>query len=302
MNTTLRTLLIALLTLIGSAANAQDETEDELVSDNWKMVLFINDTCTYGTPEFDSCVVSGSVTYDGNGHITLRNATIRAKDGLYFAFQGTAHSMQYVRSATHIYFTLEGDNTIEITGKDNEEDDEDDAITSEYGYMTFDGGKDGSGSLTIRVHDPKRTAIDAPQGMSITNCRLTSDNAIRAMGVIFFDNADVHLTHGGAASQYGIGFSNCAITLPEGEHPICTDKPGEWRATICLPDGSPAKEVHIIRRKGTGLDVSINASHSDWPIGDCLTAESVIPALKKPSEAAESVIPALRKPSEAENQ
>ena len=51
---------------------------------------------------------------------------------------------------------------------------------------------------------------------------------------------------------YGIGFSHCAITLPKGEHPICTDKPGEWTATICLPDGSPAKEIRIIRRKSAG--------------------------------------------------
>lgn len=252
-------LLIAAMTLICTAARGQDDTDDEIL-DEWKMVL-INGGGTYGTPGFDSCVVSGSVTYDDNGHITLRNATIRAKEGLYFSFQGSAESMQFVRSATDIYFTLEGENTIEITGQDKES-----AIFSEYGYMTFDGGNNGNGSLTIRMRNPEAKAIYAPQGMRIANCRLTSDNAIHAMGEIFFDNADVHLTRGGAGAGYSFSFRDCEITRPQGERPIMRDKKNYGDIVICNPDRSKAEEVRIERRKGTHLDVSKSESHSDWPI------------------------------------
>lgn len=252
-------LLIAAMTLTCTAARGQDDTDDEIL-DEWKMVL-INGGGTYGTPGFDSCVVSGSVTYDDNGHITLRNATIRAKEGLYFSFQGSAKSMQFVRSATDIYFTLEGENTIEITGQDKES-----AIFSEYGYMTFDGGNNGNGSLTIRMRNPEAKAIYAPQGMRIANCRLTSDNAIHAMGEIFFDNADVHLTRGGAGAGYSFSFRDCEITRPQGERPIMRDKKNYGDIVICNPDRSKAEEVRIERRKGTHLDVSKSESHSAWPI------------------------------------
>lgn len=253
-------LLIAAMTLTCTAARGQQDDADDERLDEWKMVLLIDGNRT-GTPGFDSCVVSGSVTYDDNGHITLRNATIRAKEGLYFSFQGSAQSMQLVRSATDIYFTLEGENTIEITGQNEES-----AIFSEYGYMTFNGGKDGSGSLTIRVHDPKVRAIYAPQGMRIANCRLTSDNAIHAMGEIFFDNADVHLTRGGAGAGYSFSFRDCEITRPQGERPIMRDKKNYGDIVICHPDGTKAEEVRIERRKGTHLDVSKSESHSAWPI------------------------------------
>lgn len=253
-------LLIAAMTLTCTAARGQQDDTDDAFLDEWKMVLLIDGHCT-GTPGFDSCVVSGSVTYDDNGHITLRNATIRAKEGLYFSFQGRAQSMQLVRSATHIYFTLEGENTIEITGQNEES-----AIFSEYGYMTFDGGNNGNGSLTIRVHDPKVKAIYAPQGASISNCQLTLENGLYANGGIFFDNANVHVTRGGISCGYSYEFRDCVITHPQGERPITMDKKHFDDVIICNPDRSKAEEVRIERRKGTYLNVSKSESHSDWPI------------------------------------
>ena len=253
-------LLIAAMTLTCTAARGQQDDTDDALLDEWKMVLLIDGHCT-GTPGFDSCVVSGSVTYDDNGHITLRNATIRAKEGLYFSFQGSAESMQLVRSATDIYFTLEGENTIEITGQNEES-----AIFSEYGYMTFNGGKDGSGSLTIRVHNPKVKAIYAPQGASISNCQLTLENGLYANGGIFFDNANVHVTRGGISCGYSYEFRDCVITHPQGERPITMDKKHFDDVIICNPDRSKAEEVRIERRKGTYLNVSKSESHSDWPI------------------------------------
>ncbi|PNE26454.1 hypothetical protein BHU11_06910 [Tannerella sp. oral taxon 808] len=253
-------LLIAAMTLTCTAARGQQDDTDDEILDEWKMVL-INGGGTYGTPGFDSCVVSGSVTYDDNGHITLRNATIRAKEGLYFSFQGSAESMQFVRSATDIYFTLEGENTIEITGQDKES-----AIFSEYGYMTFDGGNNGNGSLTIRMRNPEAKAIYAPQGASISNCQLTLENGLYANGGIFFDNANVHVTRGGISCGYSYEFRDCVITHPQGERPITMDKKHFDDVIICNPDRSKAEEVRIERRKGTYLNVSKSESHSDWPI------------------------------------
>ena len=232
MNTTLRTLLIALLTLIGSAANAWADPDEDGYSVSVGGI-------SYDEPSFGQNLGGGTATYDPASHtLTLRHATLRGKG---IAIYGYDDSEDAPAEGLPFTIRLEGKNTIETDSESGIQGDNIDL------YIT------GSGRLPYRTQAAELPTAISSTSISITDgCQLELAGAIEALIGVEFDNADVHLTHGGAASQYGIGFSNCAITLPEGEHPICTDKPGEWRATICLPDGSPAKEVCIERRKGAG--------------------------------------------------
>lgn len=234
MNTTLRTLLIALLTLIGSAASASADPDEDGYSVSVGGI-------SYDEPSFGQNLGGGTATYDPASHtLTLRNATLRGKG---IAIYGYDDSEDAPAEGLPFTIRLEGKNTIETDSESGIQGDNIDL------YIT------GSGSLTYRTQAAEQQNTIWARNLSIQDgCRLDMTGEIQAMLGVEFNDVDVHITDGGVSTQYfGILLFNCAITLPEGERPICKKQSDEGNeATICLPDGSPAKEIRIERRKGAG--------------------------------------------------
>lgn len=196
----------------------------------------------YGDPIFGQHLGGGTAIYDPDSMIlTLRNATIRGEGiALHAPFQQDIPSSGYPFT-----IRLEGENTIE-TDSDTEV-----GIEALFMDLTITGG----GSLTYRTKAAEQQNTIWARNLSIQDgCRLDMTGEIQAMLGVEFNDVDVHITDGGVSTQYfGILLFNCAITLPEGERPICKKQSDEGNeATICLPDGSPAKEIRIERRKSAG--------------------------------------------------
>ena len=233
MNTTLRTLLIALLTLIGTAANAWADPDEDGYSVSVGGI-------SYDEPSFGQNLGGGTATYDPASHtLTLRNATLRGKG---IAIYGYDDSEDAPAEGLPFTIRLEGKNTIETDSESGIQGDNIDL------YIT------GNGSLTYRTQSAELPTAISSTSISITDgCQLELAGAIEALIGVEFDDADVHITDGGVSTHGGIWLRECTITQPESKRPICTDESGKWTlSTICLPDGSPAKEIRIIRRKGAG--------------------------------------------------
>ena len=233
MNTTLRTLLIALLTLIGSAANASADPDEDGYSVSVGGI-------SYDEPSFGQNLGGGTATYDPASHtLTLRHATLRGKG---IAIYGYDDSEDAPAEGLPFTIRLEGKNTIETDSESGIQGDNIDL------YLT------GSGSLTYRTQSAESPTAISSTSISITDgCQLELAGAIKAQVAAVFDDVDVHITSGGVITDGTIRLRDCAITLPEGKRPICEDQLGPWRlAWICHPDESHATEIRIERRKGAG--------------------------------------------------